>query len=164
MRLPKLDPATIPSASARVAAQLAFRALSSVLDYDRADMPSQVRGLPRHWRAVFTVCWLEFEVCNGGHHQFFWNWEGKLHAETLADLDLIGAADAATILRDALRVFKSHDYVRKKAVAGGSLLDFAAHNPERELSPLDHAFYALRKRPTKFLGAFIKANLNLFAS
>ena len=68
MPVPRLDPTMIPSASARGNAGLAFRAVSSALDHRRDDIASQVRILPRHWRAVYTVCWLEFEVCNGGHH------------------------------------------------------------------------------------------------
>jgi hypothetical protein len=140
---------------------MAYRAVLSTVG--PGSIAAQVRSLPSHWRAVYTVSWMEHEVLNGGHHQFFWNSEGRLNSETLADLELIGAEAAAEIFRDALDVFESHDYVRRKARAEGSLIAFAASEPEGELSPLDQAFYALRKRPMKFLGRFIKAHVTLFA-
>jgi hypothetical protein len=48
-----------------------------------------------------------------------------------------------------VRVFESHDYVRKKTMSGGSLIAFAAANPKHAMAPLDHAFYRLRKSPMK---------------
>jgi Domain of unknown function (DUF4375) len=162
MQPPRLDPAIVPSSSARGIAQLAYRAVLSSLHHRSGDTAIQVRGLPRHWRAVYTVCWLDFEVRNGGHHQFFWNSEGRLNDETLADLELIGAEAAAAIFRGALSVFAGHDYAGKKARAVDFLAAFSAANPENAMSPLDHAFYTLPKSPTQFLGAFIKANVTLF--
>jgi hypothetical protein len=158
---PRLDRAAVTSGTARDTAQCAFRAVIWGLDRNRSTA-EQVRALPRHWRAVYTTYWLQCEVENGGHHQFFWNMEGALNAETQEDLDLIGALSAAALFADARRVFEAHDYPAEKAGAGQSWEAFTEGYRQKRMDALDEAFYRLPKRPIELLGEFIRANADLF--
>ena len=162
--LPRLDPAVPTSTSATEIAQAAFGAVIARLDYGKGDTDAQIRALPRHWRAVYTTYWLACEVENGGHHQFFWNSEGALNAETQADLDFIGAVSYASLFADAVRVYERHDYPEEKAGDDKSLTAFVKADREVGMDDLDQAFYKMPKSLREIVGEFIRSRIQLFLS
>ncbi len=107
-----------------------------------------VRQLPQHWRAVYTTFWLECEVNNGGHHQFFWNSNGALNAETLTDLKLIHAYEYFSIFETALEIYGKHDYQEEKRASGNSWEGFTDAYREKRLEECDNRFYELSEKAT----------------
>lgn len=56
-------------------------------------------------RDIFAVGLLEGEVNNGGFSQYFWNTEGQHAAATVDVLKRIGAKEAASLLRRAMKLY-----------------------------------------------------------
>ena len=84
---------------------------------------------------------LEGEVNNGGHHQFFWNSDGALNAETLEDLRYIKADAFADIFAGALDVYGKYDYQKEKQEAGRDWEAFSEAYREGRLEEYDDRFY-----------------------
>jgi hypothetical protein len=97
---------------------------------------AQVELVPYEvWNAFVNLLWLESyedltpeqrpaqlvikyegEVQNGGHMQYFENSKGKYLDETVAALGFLGAACQQEVLRDALRLWRSRNREKIKAV------------------------------------------------
>ena len=56
-------------------------------------------------RAIYCCAWHEYEVCYGGHDQFFWNCTGILWDEALAGFIRMGAKEYVAILKAAISLF-----------------------------------------------------------
>jgi hypothetical protein len=54
---------------------------------------------------IYLVLAFDFEVQNGGFHQFFYNASGNFTAETIDALRRVGADAAANLLQDACKAF-----------------------------------------------------------
>jgi hypothetical protein len=160
---PHLDPATINAGSPADVADAAWTTVVDALEAAKGDHEAAVHRLPRPWRAVYTTYWLQCEVNNGGHHQFFWNSEGALNAETEEDIEFIGATSFLGLFREARRVFDAHDYRKEKRKAGKSWEGFTAGYREKRMAELDSAFYKMPKRLEQYLGEFIRAHPELYS-
>jgi hypothetical protein len=130
------------------------------------DYTPLVKNLPPHWRPVYTTFWLECEVNNGGHHQFFWNSDGALNAETLEDLKYIHADEFAAIFAAALEVYGKHDYGEEKRSSGNTWEGFTEAYKEKRLDECDDRFYKTSEKETvaDILSRHILANRGLFTT
>jgi hypothetical protein len=117
-----------------------------------------IRHLPQHWRAVYTAMWLECEVNNGGHHQFFWNSDGALNTETLEDLRLISARPFVVLFKKALAEYGRHDYAGDKQGSGNTWEAFTEAYDEHRMDKLDTAFYKSPKKIGEYLADYIRKN------
>ena len=109
-------------------------------------------------RYYYAVSEYHFEVCNGGHDQFFRNPSGDLYPTVLEGLRAMGARTKADILQGALHAFgftkvsldqgARQEQVATLIPAGRDLLDRA-----------DQAYYESEKRP----GERIEVLMSLFA-
>ena len=66
-------------------------------------------------RDFILTWWLEAEASNGSLHQYFANSTGDSAADALAALERIGASRAATVLRDAMKLFGDGPYPTDRA-------------------------------------------------
>jgi hypothetical protein len=111
-----------------------------------SDLTSQrLHAMPQPWRLIYTVCWLQAEVDNGGHEQFFSNGRGEFDDETEADLRFIGAEQFLKLFTEARRFYYS------------APADYTERIPEVE--PLDDAFYKAKKRPCVLVGEYVLSHL-----
>lgn len=107
-------------------------------------------------RLAWAVMWHNAEVCNGGHHQFFWNSTGMIWPEALEGLTAIGRDDMSAILREAVSRFPSPPMrdrdQRIDALEARSIdfddLDGRYYEAEGELWDALIAF--IRKQPAEF--------------
>ncbi len=108
-------------------------------------MGLRIHAMPQRWRLIFTICWLQAEVDNGGHEQFFSNGRGEFDGETEADLHFIGAEQFLKLFSKARQFYYSAP----------------ADSTERipEVEPLDDAFYAQPKSPSVLVGEYVLARL-----
>jgi hypothetical protein len=121
-----------------------------------------IRQLPQHWRAVYTVFHLNGEVNNGGHHQFFWNSDGSLNNETLADLRLISAKPFILLFEEALDEYQRHDYAGDKRDSGNTWEAFSEAYREERMAILDAAFCKLPGTLVMCLADYIRSNRDLY--
>lgn len=110
------------------------------------DLTAQrLHAMPQPWRLIYTICWLQAEVDNGGHEQFFSNGRGEFDDETEADLRFIGADQVLKLFREARRF----------------CYGAPANHTERipEVEPLDDAFYKQPKSPYVLVGEYVLSHL-----
>ena len=92
---------------------------------------------------LYAAHWCQSEVCNGGLQQFFSNSTGVLAPEALEGFRVIGLAEWADILAEAMRFFGS-PYPRER-VHRQELLASRRARKREERDPffaLDERFYA----------------------
>jgi hypothetical protein len=160
---PHLEITAIESGSPKDVAVKAWYAILAKLKNVRShDLDDTVKTFPQGWRATYTTFWLQCEVNNGGHHQFFWNSEGALNEVTEQDLELIGATPFLKLFREAKKIFEAHDYAKEKASSGNSWHGFTEAYREKRMEELDDQFYKEAKQIEDYLGDFIQRNPNLF--
>ena len=109
-----------------------------------SDFAAAVHKLPQHWRLIYTVCWLNAEVDNGGHEQFFDNGCGEFDTE--ADLRFIGADKFLELYLEARKLFYNHTVVKKER--------------SQEVEPLDDAFYEQEKSLYVLVGEYVLSHLS----
>jgi hypothetical protein len=110
------------------------------------DLTAQrLHAMPQPWRLIYTICWLQTEVDNGGHEQFFSNGRGEFDDETEADLRFIGADQFLKLFSEARRFYYS------------APADYTERIPEVE--PLDDAFYAQPKSPYVLVGEYVISHI-----
>jgi hypothetical protein len=74
--------------------------------YDGPDiLAADLARLSSGQRAVLALHWCVSEVMNGGFDQFLTNPSGLLASEAVHGFSLIGAAESADILRQAIEIF-----------------------------------------------------------
>jgi hypothetical protein len=93
-------------------------------------------------RAVYSCVWYEYEVCNGGHQQFFWNSTGILWDEALAGFIRMGAKEYAAILKAAISLFPDETPAKNRVTRKEQLEKI----PEEHLNRLDNSLYELERR------------------
>jgi hypothetical protein len=93
-------------------------------------------------RAIYSCVWYDYEVCNGGHEQLFWNSTGILWDEALAGFVRMGATAYVAILKAAIALFPNgipaNDRTKRKEQLGKI--------PEGHLDRLDNALYELKRQ------------------
>jgi hypothetical protein len=89
---------------------------------------------------LYAANWCQYEVCNGGFHQFFSNTTGLLAPEALEGFRAIGAVEWAEILAEAMKHFGA-PYPRDRD-------DREEFLPKRQRRPREEwdPFYELDKR------------------
>jgi hypothetical protein len=101
---------------------------------------------------LFAAHWCQSEVCNGGFHQFFYNWTGVLAPAALAGFRAIGLHDWAEILNESMHFFGT-SYPRDQS-ARRAMLDRVPIGDNGESNPLDqldNRFYDwLNAEPDRF--------------
>ena len=161
---PQVDRAALITREPEEVASYAYDALLKALEHlPGDDFDEKLLVVPPRWRAVYTTLCLQFEVENGGHHQFFWNTEGRWNDETRADLELIDAWPFARILAEALNIYRAHDYAEEKSSSGNTWDAFTAGYRDKRMEALDKQFYNEPKSISAFLGEFIKSNVEMYA-
>ncbi len=105
----------------------------------------RLHELPQHWRLIYTVCWLQTEVDNGGHEQFFDNGRGEFDDETEVDLSFLGANNFLELYLAARKLFYNYTVVKKERCP--------------EVEPLDDAFYKQTKSPYVLVGEYVLSHL-----
>ena len=113
-----------------------------------AGWPCGVHRLPQDWRAIFTVCWLQAEVDNGGFDQFFYNGKGDLDDVTEADLLYIGADVFHRLFAEARHLYYAAPVHRE------GRLD--------KLERLDDEFYSQPKTPYHLIGERILSHRSIY--
>ena len=107
-------------------------------------------------RAVYSSYWYHYEVCNGGHYQFFWNSTGILWNEALAGLIVVGAVKYAAILKSAISLFPNGfpSKSRKRRMTEVDKI------PKEKLERFDDSLYELEKKQSleEILTRYIKAH------
>ncbi len=93
-------------------------------------------------RAVYSCVWYEYEVCNGGHEQFFGNSTGILWDEALAGFIRIGATEYAAILKAAISRFPNGTPAKDRKTRKEQLEKI----PSGDLDQLDHSLYELKEQ------------------
>ena len=101
--------------------------------------------MPQLWRLIYTICWLQAEVENGGHEQFFSNGQGEFDDDTEADLRFIGADQFLRLFSEARRLYYD------------APPDYTERIPEVET--LDGAFYKLKKSLYILVGEHLLSHL-----
>jgi Domain of unknown function (DUF4375) len=111
-------------------------------------------------RAIYSCIWYEYEVCNGGHEQFFWNSTGILWDEALAGFIRMGATEYAAILKAAISLFPNGVPAKDRKTRKEQLEKI----PEGHLDRLDNALYELKKQQNfdEILTRYIKIHPDEF--
>ncbi len=146
--LPLIPRGWIAGLSPKKVADLFYDSVLSTAGRDGADwdLTSQrLHALPQQWRLIYTICWLQAEVDNGGHEQFFSNGQGDFDDETEVDLHFIGATKFLTLFSKARRLYYS------------APADYTERIPEVE--PLDDAFYQEDNSPYVLVGDYVLSHL-----
>ncbi|TDU72848.1 uncharacterized protein DUF4375 [Prosthecobacter fusiformis] len=132
---------------AEVADYLYFKVLDTTGSKNTSgeEEAKNLHKLPQHWRAVYTVCWLQAEVENGGHDQFFWNNRGEFDAETESDLRFIGATQFLQLYTKARDLYYNAPPNKTERLP--------------ELEPIDDAFYQQPVTPYHLMGEYILSHL-----
>lgn len=118
------------SDNSELAATFALIDLVSEYDYDELDAVQQVAHL---------VFYYEAEVDNGGHLQYFHNRGSDEAALTIKALQLIGAFEAAEILKEAV---ERHNAIGRHRAR--SLEEYHETEIQHEFLDLDNRFYKCR--------------------
>ena len=89
---------------------LAFEVAASLDDYiefheGEKTLLQTIAPATKGQRAIFSCYWYQYEVCNGGHGQFFENSTGILWDRAASGCELINAPRYGEILRDAISLF-----------------------------------------------------------
>jgi hypothetical protein len=159
LELPKLTQVQMDSEHlANIAANELASFLAKFEESDDMLLPC----LPQHWRAVYTAYLYEWQVINGGHHQYFWNYEGALNSQTLEDLVYLGAEPFVTIFREALAVYSAHDYANEKSESATSSKRFQDGYHDKRFAECDDRFYEEKKEISDYLAEHIRRNATLF--
>lgn len=100
-------------------------------------------------RHLLAVRWCDYEVCNGGFHQFFHNSTGVLAPEALEGFRTIGLNECADLLEAAMSKFGKL-YPRDRAARQTSLRLLQRPGKQREESDpfydLDERYHAAKKQ------------------
>jgi HEAT repeat protein len=97
-------------------------------------------------RYFYAVSLYHFEVCNGGHDQYFGNSSGDIYPTALEGLRAIGACTKASILEGALRAFAPQraltDRVKRRAQ-----MDLLSDASDLMWKSADAQYYESEKNP-----------------
>jgi hypothetical protein len=107
-------------------------------------------------RAAFSLRWLYVEANNGGLHQFFFNDAGKLAADALHGLEIVGAPNTAGILRRAMSVFPDSVVPADQTARREFLCDSLTEEQEDLLSDLTTEFFQSSEPVADLLTAYIE--------
>lgn len=117
------------------------------------------RDLSPEQRPAHLVFWYDSEVQNGGHLQYFENRGTGYLAETIEALHLLGATAHEQVLREAGRLWLSHDRPRIQTAE-----DFCETALEGEFGPSDLHFHASLPTLQQCLEAYLQRHQSWFVT
>ncbi len=113
-------------------------------------------------RASFALTWLYMEANNGGLDQFFFNDAGKLAADALRGLEMVGAPVTASILRQAMSVFPGGVVPVEQADRRKFLCEVLTPEQEKLLENLTTDFYQSPEPVADLLDAYVEQHSEEF--
>jgi hypothetical protein len=123
--------------------------------YDRIDSHG-FESLTPSERASFGLTWLYRETYNGGLDQFFFNDAGRLAADALRGLEMVGAPATASILRRAMSVFPDSVVPSEQSDRREFLCEVITPEQEKLLDDLTTEFYQSPEPVAELLEAYIQ--------
>jgi hypothetical protein len=106
----------------------------------------QLARLTPGQRALYCCQWLDYELQNGGFHQFFGNSTGMIGPEALEGFKLFGMNEAAIAIQAAFDFAKFDPYPRERKDREQRLPDYDAN--KEKWRELDDAYYDAVKDKT----------------
>lgn len=149
------------------AADLGDAAISTVHNYvaeGGAQAHNKAHALPMSWRMVYTLFCIDYEVRNGGFHQFFTNARGRFDSHLCEDLALFDHARYSKVIGAAFARYKRYNYGDQWENLGKSWAKFAEGYQDKRFEPEDSAYFAITEPLPEALGSFIRNNLPAFQS
>jgi hypothetical protein len=129
-------------------------------DYSKA--LEQVMRYNPGQRAVYLVNTLDYEVCNGGFNQYFYNKGPVLAPETIKSLRHLGEAKRADILEKALQNYRyveeGHAVAKSAGPAEKQLEAFSKTYHDNPLDDLDSQYYKAGDNMWEILARYIRAH------
>jgi hypothetical protein len=113
-------------------------------------------------RASFALTWLFMETNNGGLHQFFFNDAGRLAADALRGLEMVGAPATAGILRRAMAVFPNGVVPPEQADRRWFLREVLTPEQEKLLDDLTNEFLDSPEPVADLLSAYVDGHPDEF--
>jgi len=110
-------------------------------------------------RPAHLVFWYESEVQNGGHLQYFENRRGRYLQETVAALRALGASNQASVLTEAIALWKSVERSRIEPAD-----EFCEEALEGEFSNLDQRFHECSPSLQECLEKHLEQNRSSFVT
>jgi hypothetical protein len=148
-----------PESLAETAQERVWSAIKAL----NGDPDALALSMPQHWRAIYTTGTLDGQVRNGGFHQYFWNFQGKLNQATAEDLSYIEAVEQNNLFTQAQKIYGKYDYQGERQKAGKSFEGFSKGYAEKRFEELDKAYYKLPQSLRVLQGKFIKKHVELYA-
>jgi len=96
-------------------------------------------AVDRDYRGEYLAFWYFNEVYNGGHLQYFLNKDDYPWEETANAMEAMGAAEHATIMRQAISRWRG-----TRRVAPRTVEEYVAIERQGEFNDLDNAMYDLK--------------------
>jgi len=97
-------------------------------------------GLTPAEQTFWCIYWLQAEVDNGGFHQYFFNSAGDCAQDVVRALEVIGAPQTVTLVREAMSIFPSGVAPRDRVQRQEELSEVEDQASEK-LDDLDNRFY-----------------------
>jgi hypothetical protein len=133
-------------------------------DYSKA--LEQVRKYNPGQRAIYLVNTLDYEVCNGGFNQYFYNKGPVLAPETIKSLRHLGETKRADLLEKALQNYRyveeGHATAKSAGPAEKQLEAFSKTYEDNPLDDLDSQYYKAGENMWEVLAGYIRAHPDEF--
>jgi hypothetical protein len=136
----------------------AVNGVINALDKAKGDSRQKMMMLSPEWRAINTLFTLDYQVCNGGFHQFFTNSGGEYDAILLDDLAVLGESAFVPIVRTAFESYRKLDYTDQWENCGKSWEYFTAPYKEGRFKTDDKAYYAVKPKMMEQIGFYVRNN------
>ncbi|MEM7453426.1 MAG: DUF4375 domain-containing protein [Planctomycetota bacterium] len=157
-------PAGISAEEDKVVSREVITRVMDALDGAKGDRSRKMLMLPRHWRAINTAFTLDYEVRNGGFHQFFTNTGGAFDEILIEDISSLGHTEYLRRVKDAFEEYQKHDYTGQWANRGKSWDYFSKPNREGRFRIQDKAYFAVKPRMRSVIAQFVRKNIDSFES
>ncbi len=125
---------------------------------EKCDYGDKIDKLSNAEKVIYLIGDVEGEVNNGGFSQYMYNSSGKYAKEAIEALKIIGANYTASLLEDAIEIYKNGPTNDDRNNPEVDLTD----EQEEKLNDLDNKFYEYKDNLNELQIAFIKKNLNEF--
>ncbi len=155
-------PAGIPfpglTTSDRDLAIAASDEVSRALKEARGSYHSKLHLVPPDWRLTYTLVRLDFEVANGGFHQFFTNAGGIYDSFLLEDLYALGETPFRRIITAAFEEYRKLDYRGQWENRGKSWEYFTAAYKDGRFREQEKLYFQIQPKLLDFVGKHIRRN------
>ena len=142
LQSPKFSPTDLARISDDKVVDQLNETASSVLD-SADDRRGACAALPKGLQTRYATAELDAEVNNGGFNQYFWNSSGELCGVALNGFKMLGDADRAKLLRQAVEIHLE-EAANTAGLDRGDMKAFKESYRRTKLNRLDDAYYALK--------------------